>query len=115
MFRGDIRWVEAGPPVPGEAAWRRPGVVVSSNGSNSPAARHGRGTVTVLPVTSNVAVVHRFQVVLPAADCGLAENSKAQVEQIRSVSATRVGPRIGTVPPSLMREIDDALRLHLGL
>jgi mRNA interferase MazF len=45
----------------------------------------------------------------------LPETSKAQVEQIRALAIERVGPRIGTVPPRLMREIDEALRLHLAL
>jgi mRNA interferase MazF len=115
VLRGDIRWIEAVSASPGEAAGRRPGVIVSSNGANASATRRGRGMVNVVPVTSNVAVIHRFHVLLHAAEGGLPETSKAQIEQIRSVSAERVGPRIGTVPPRLMRDIDEALRLHLGL
>lgn len=115
MLRGNIHWVEPGPGAPGEASFRRPGVVVSHNGANASASRGGRGMVTVLPVTTNIAVLHRFQVLLSASECGLHENSKAQIEQIRSISAARIGPRIGTVPPHVMRQIDDALRIHLAL
>jgi mRNA interferase MazF len=88
---------------------------VSNNGANGAAARRGKGVVTVVPLTSNTDVVHRFQVLLPAEARGLPETSKAQAEQIRALAVGRVGSRIGTVPPALMREIDEALRLHLGL
>jgi mRNA interferase MazF len=60
-------------------------------------------------------MLHPFQVLLPAEECGIPETSKAQTEQIRALSITKIGPRIGTVPPRLMREIDQALRIHLGL
>ncbi|MBN2176055.1 MAG: type II toxin-antitoxin system PemK/MazF family toxin [Demequinaceae bacterium] len=115
MLRGDIRWADPGPATPGEAAWRRPAVVVSNNGANAASVRSGRGVVTVIPLTSHTATLHPFQVLLPAEECGLAETSKAQTEQIRALSVTKIGPRVGTVPPHLMREIDEALRTHLAL
>jgi len=71
--------------------------------------------VTVVPVTSNVTRVFPFQTLLPAEATGLRVDSKAQAEQVRSVSVERLGPVIGHVPPQLMIGIDDALRLHLQL
>jgi mRNA interferase MazF len=59
--------------------------------------------------------VYPFQVLLRAAATGLQCDSKAQAEQVRSIAAERVGRRLGIVPAALMREIDDALRLHLDL
>jgi mRNA interferase MazF len=52
---------------------------------------------------------------LSAATNGLAVDSKAQAEQIRSVAAQRLLRRLGTVSPDGLTAIDDALRLHLGL
>lgn len=115
MFRGDVRWIPLGPGQAGEATGRRPAVIVSNNGANGAAARRGKGVVTVVPLTTNTDVVHRFQVLLPAEACGLSETSKAQMEQIRAVAVARVGARIGTVPAHLMSEIDEALRVHLAL
>lgn len=115
MLRGDVRWVDPGPAIRGEARGRRPGVVVSSNGANASAVRNGRGTITVVPLTTNTATVRRFQVLLKAEECGIPEDSKVQVEQIRALSIARIGPRVGTVPPHLMKEVDEALRLHLAL
>lgn len=90
-------------------------MVVSNDGANAAAARMGRGVVTVVPVTSNVERVYPFQVFLPAAATGLKRDSKAQAEQIRSVSMSRIGARLGSVPADAMLEIDEALRLHLSL
>src|SRR5665648_280174 len=78
-------------------------------------ARLGRGVVTVVPVTSTTARVFPFQVLLPADATGLRVDSKAQAEQVRSVSVERLGPVIGRVPAQVMAEVDEALRLHLQL
>jgi len=115
MHRGDIRLVDLDPVRGSEASKRRPAVLVSNDGANSTAARLGRGVVTVVPVTSNVQRVYPFQVLLPSADCGLEQNSKAQAEQVRSIAIERVGNLAGKVPPALMADIDAALRLHLAL
>src|SRR5579863_7965526 len=115
MLRGEIRSVNLDPVVGAEANKRRPAVIVSNDGANATAARLGRGVVTVIPVTSNVARVYPFQVKLSAVATGLRTDSKAQAEQVRSVPVQRMGPRIGRVPADLMEEIDEALRLHLAL
>jgi mRNA interferase MazF len=115
MRRGEIRLVDLDPTRGAEASKRRPAVVVSNDGANSTAARLGRGVVTVVPVTSNTRRVYPFQVLLPAADTGLAVDSKAQAEQVRSVAIERVGGRVGVVPPPALAKLNEALRLHLAL
>ncbi len=115
MRRGEIRLVDLDPARAGEAAKTRPALVVSNDGANATAARLGRGVVTVVPLTSNVTRVYPFQVLLPADECGLRQDSKAQAEQVRSVAVTRVGRRLATLPPARVTEVEAALRLHLGL
>jgi mRNA interferase MazF len=113
--RGDIVWAELDPVVGSEADKRRPVVVVSNDGANRAATRFGRGVVTVVPVTSNTANVRPFQVLLPARRCGMRRTGKAQAEQVRSIEFGRIQGPAGRVPPELLREIDDALRLQLAL
>jgi len=115
MRRGDIVSVDLEPARGSEAGKRRPAVVVSNDTANATATRLGRGVVTVVPVTSNVRLVHPFQVLLPAAETRLPSDSKAQAEQVRSVAVERIGSRIGVVPQALLEELDEALRLHLSL
>jgi len=83
--------------------------------SESDAFRLNRGVITVVPITSNVTQVYPFQVLLPASECGLPSDSKAQAEQVRSVAIERVGSHVGQLPASLLAELEDALRLHLAL
>lgn len=115
MRRGEVRWVDLDPARGAEASKRRPAVIVSNDGANTIATRLGRGVLTVVPVTSNTERVFPFQVLLDAATTGLSRDSKAQAEQVRSVAVERVGDRLGALTGELMREVDDALRLHLGL
>lgn len=114
MQRGEIRFVDLDPARGSEANKRCPAVIVSNDGANT-AARLGRGVLTVVPVTSNVSHLYPFQVMLPAAETGLGKDSKAQAEQIRSVSIDRLGARIGALDAILLADLDEALRLHLAL
>ena len=115
MHRGEIRVVGLEPTRPGEAGKTRPCVIVSNDGANLRATQLGRGVVTAVPLTTNVTRVLEFQVLLPAARTGLSRDSKAQAEQVRSVSVDRVGRRLGGVPIDLMLDLDDALRTHVAL
>jgi mRNA interferase MazF len=113
--RGDIYWVDLEPVRGSEANKVRPAVIVSNDAANRAADRNGRGVVTVVPVTANVARVLPFQVLLAAGDSGLSADSKAQAEQVRAVSTDRLRGRIGELPGEAMKQLDDALRLHLAL
>ena len=115
MLRGEIRLTDLDAARPSEANKRRPAVIVSNDRANATAARLGRGVVTIVPITSTVTKVFPFQVLLPAAETGLRVESKAQAEQVRSVSVERMGHLLGRVPTHLMTQLDDALRLHLQL
>jgi mRNA interferase MazF len=115
MRRGDIHAVDLDPVRGSEANKRRPVVIVSNDAANGTAVRLGRGVITVVPVTSSVERVYPFQVLLPAAATGLGRDSKAQAEQVRSIAIERVGDRLGVVPGALLLDLDEALRLHLGL
>jgi len=115
MLRGEIRLTDLDPTRPSEANRRRPAVIVSNDRANTSAARLGRGVVTIVPVTSTTARVFPFQVLLPAQETGFRVDSKAQAEQIRSVSVERLGHVLGRLPAHLMAQLDDAMRLHLHL
>lgn len=115
MRRGDVRLVDLDPTRGAEADKRRPAIIVSNDAANSTAARLGHGVVTVVPLSTNVARVHPFQVLVPAGTGGLARDSKAQAEQVRSIAAGRLGPCLGELPAPLLASLDDALRLHLAL
>jgi mRNA interferase MazF len=113
--RGEIVTVDLDPVRGSESSKTRPAVIVSNDTANSTAERLGRGVITVVPVTSSTGRVYPFQVRLPAGETGLARESKAQAEQVRSVAVERVGRRVGRLPAGLLAELDRALRIHLSL
>lgn len=115
LRRGQILLVSLDPAVGSEASKTRPAVLVSNNTANGAATRSARATVTVVPLTSNVARVRPFQVLLPAEATGLDRDSKAQAEQIRTIAVDRIVRPVGWVPAELVAEIDEAIRLHLAL
>ena len=115
MLRGDIHLINLDPVLGNEANKQRPAVIVSNDRANAAAQRLHRGIVTVVPVTSNVSRLHPFQTLLPADRTGLPLDSKAQAEQMRSVSLERVGAALGHVPADLLAELDEAICIHLGL
>lgn len=115
MRRGEIWLTELDPIRGSEANKRRPAVLVSNDQANHRAAELSRGVVTVVPVTSNVARLLPFHVLLPAGEVGLPVASKAQAEQVRSVDVSRLVRRLGRIAAGQLADLDDALRLHLDL
>lgn len=115
MRRGDIFLVDFDPARGAEVDKRRPAVVVSNEGTNRRIAELSWGVVNVVPLTTRIEPVRRFQVLIPASESGLEFDSKAQTEQIRAVAMQRVQQPLGFIPPPLMRQIDQALRIQLAL
>ncbi len=115
MRRGEIWLVDLEPARGSEADKRRPAVIVSNDGANAAVERARRGVVTVVPLTSSVGRVLAFQVLLPVRHTGLAVETKAHAEQVRAVAAERLGMKVGSLSDAIMADIDEALRIHLGL
>ena len=112
VSRGEIWWLDLGVPVGSAPGYLRPGVIVSSNRYN----RSRISTVIVVPLYSNAAYArHPGNVILAAHDTGLDRDSVANITQVSAVDRQQLGQRIGAVPPSLMAQLDDSLRLALAL
>jgi mRNA interferase MazF len=115
MRRGEVYLVNLDPSLGTEANKTRPAIVVSNDAANVVATRRGLGVITVVPVTSNVQRVYPFQVLLSQTEGGLDRASKAQTEQLRSIDVRRFGRRLGVLDAGTIRQLDDAIRLHLAL
>jgi mRNA interferase MazF len=111
MTRGEIYYADLSPTVGSEIKKRRPVLIVSNDANNRAAS-----TITVLPITSNVSRVYPFEVRLVPKESGLSKPSKAQAQQIRTISKERLrGSALGRLNSTLMRMADNAIRLHLDL
>lgn len=111
MRRGDIVFADLSPTVGSEINKRRPVLIVSNNANNRAAA-----TVTVLPIISKVDNMYPFEVFLSPEQSGLPKPSKAQAQQIRTISKLRIkGSVRGNLSDLLMEQVDEAIRLHLDV
>jgi len=111
MKRGEIYFADLSPTVGSEINKKRPVLIVSNDANNRAAS-----TITVLPITSNVTNVFPFEIRLATEDSGLPKDSKAQAQQIRTISKERIAGRaVGRLAASKMALVDAAIRLHLGL
>jgi mRNA interferase MazF len=71
--------------------------------------------ISISPITSNVTRVYSFEVEIPAGTGGLKAPSKVMVNQTRAVDKIRLLKKIGQIPPQIMAEIDQGLKLHYDL
>jgi len=111
MNRGEIYYADLSPVVGSEIAKRRPVLIVSNNANNPAAA-----TVTIVPITSQIKRVYPFEVLLKSEESGLPKLSKAQVQQIRTISKQRIlGDKAGNLVDDSMQAVEAALKLHLDL
>ncbi len=108
--KGDIFLVNFDPTLGAEAKKTRPAVIVSNNinNINSP-------IVSISPITSNVKRVYSFEVLISRNTGGLSKKSKVMVNQTRAVDKIRLIKNLGTLPDSIIKEINEALLLHYEL
>ena len=111
MKRGEIYYANLNPAVGSEVAKRRPVLIVSNDVNNKVA-----NTITVVPITSSVARVYPFEVLLQPEDSGLSKISKVQANQVRTISKQRIEGEVqASLSQEIMQLVDAALKLHLRL
>lgn len=119
ISRGQIYFVNLEPTRGREQAGRRPVLVVSADAINRQPLVV---TVVVGTRSANVARDYPTNVRVSARETGLPSDTLFLCFQVRSLDSSRfLEPKTGqpllagTMPPSRMKEVDEALRLVLGL
>ena len=112
MKRGEVWWASLPPPTGSGPGFRRPVVVVQSNPFN-----HSRiATVIVAVVTSNLALASApGNVRVGKSESGLAKPSVVNVSQILTLDRALLTRRVRGLPADTMRQIDEGLRLAIGV
>jgi mRNA interferase MazF len=109
--RGDLFWVDLNPIKGSEQAGRRPVVVIQNDVGNEVAP-----TVIVAPLTTkSFTKRYPINVHVPQGVAGLKEHSTILLSQIRTLDKTRLDRKIGHLPPSYLKQVDEAIRISLGL
>lgn len=112
VHRGDVWWVDFGQPYGSEPGYRRPAIVVQADSFN----RSQIGTVLLVPLTRTLQWAGApGNVACRPRQTGLKHASVANVSQLTVADRRRLAERAGTVPSGLMRQLDEGLKLVLGL
>jgi mRNA interferase MazF len=110
--RGDVVIVELDPTQGSEQRGTRPCLVVQNDVGNANAP-----TTIVVPFTTSFGEqLYPFEVLVPADECALQEDSVALCSQLRTISIEhRITETLGSIPQERLEEVDTALEYSLGL
>jgi len=112
QLRGDVWLVDFGShPADPERAFVRPGLIVSDDRLHHPNLR----VAVVVPGTTTLRQLPLHVVVEADADNGLDRPTAFQVEQVRSISTTRLVDRLGRLDAESRHTVDEILRNALAL
>ena len=103
ILRGEIYWADLNPVRGHEQAGRRPVVIISHDVFNEPS-----GTVIAMAITSQPQKAG-FPLTYELTSGDLPKQSWVKMSQVRTLSVSRIGERIGQVDP------EDIGRLIEGL
>jgi mRNA interferase MazF len=109
-YRGEVWWIDLDPAKGREQAGRRPGLIISEDIFNFGPAE----LVVILPITTKDKNIP-LHIKLSPLECGLQETSYVKCEDIRSVSKQRLISKIGFVDTDTMKDIEDKVRILLGI
>ena len=109
--RGEIYYADLSPVVGSEQGGIRPVLILQNDVGNKYAP-----TVIVAAITSQLSKAKLpTHIELPCENYGLTKDSIILCEQIRTLDKKRLGECLGTLPKSMMKDIDYALSLSLGI
>jgi mRNA interferase MazF len=110
--RGDIWWADFGQPFGSEPAYRRPALVVQANPFNDSVIQ----TVILVPLTRTLGLASApGNVLCRPRDTGLTRPSVVNVSQLTVADKRRLLEKAGTLPGRLMKQVEEGMRLVLGL
>ena len=110
--RGEIWWAELEEPRGSEPGYRRPLLIVQADAFN----RSRIQTILAVVLTSNLRLVEApGNVLVPKRASGLPKDSVGNVSQVVTVDREVLSERVGKLAGSVMRAVENGLRLVLDL
>jgi mRNA interferase MazF len=110
--RGEVWWADLDEPDGSEPGYRRPVVIVQSDGFNRSRLR----TVIAVVLMTNMRLLDApGNVLIPARASGLPKNSVANVSQLVTIDRDFLVERAGRLRGQSMKDIESGLRLVLDL
>ncbi len=112
MRRGEVWWTAFGRPDGSGPGYRRPSVVLQIDDFNESPIR----TVVVVAMTSNLRLAEAAgNIRCRKRDTGLSKASVVNVSQVATLDKDRLLERVGALPRRKLEEVEQGVRLVLGL
>lgn len=109
--RGDVFYADLSPVIGSEQGGVRPVVVIQNDIGNKYSP-----TIIISAITSQINKAKLpTHVEILGQEHGLPKDSVVLLEQIRTIDKKRLREKIGRFDKEMMRYIDDALKISLGL
>ena len=108
--RGQIYYADLSPVIGSEQGGHRPVLIIQNDIGNrySP-------TIIAAVITSRHTKANLPTHVWLNAECGLPKDSMVECEQVRTLDKKRLKEFMGTVSQEVMKEIDMAIKISLGV
>ena len=112
ILRGEIWWASLPAPSGSEPGYRRPVLILQSDGFN----RSRIATVIGLVLTSNTKLAEApGNVLLSRHQTGLPKESVANVSQIITIDKNFLTERLGVLSDNILKQVEEGIRLILCL
>lgn len=111
MKRGDIFYADLSPVIGSEQGGVRPVLVIQNDVGNKYSP-----TIIIAAITSQINKARlptHIEIVAPG--FGLPKDSVVLLEQVRTIDKKRLREKIGRFNEDMMRSVDEALKISLGL
>ena len=112
MQKGEIWWAVLPKPKASEPGYKRPLLIVQSDDFNRSQIR----TIITAVITSNIRIVKSpGNVALSKKVSGLSKKSVVNVSQLVTIDKSFLIKKAGQLPVSVIREVEEGIRLVLSL
>jgi mRNA interferase MazF len=110
VSRGQIYYADLSPVKGSEQGGLRPVLIIQNDIGNKYSP-----TTIIAVITSRYTKANLPTHVWLNDECGLPKDSMVELEQIRTIDKTRLSDFMGTVSQEVMKEIDMAIKISLGV
>ena len=109
--RGEIYLADLNPVVGHEQGGRRPVLIIQNDVGNL----HSPTTIVAPLMASFTTKVYPTEVRVKAGTAGLPKDSPILLNQIKAIDKRRLENCVGRLDAGTMRQVDEAIRISLGL
>jgi mRNA interferase MazF len=111
LRRGDVIRVRLNPIEGSEQGGERPVLVLSPDIIN----QHSSVIVVAALTSQKTDRIYPFEALIEPPEGGLVQRSKVMLRHIRSIDRQRITGYYGSVSPEVMKRVDEALKIAVGL